>query len=683
MQSLIHPIWRCFTRAASLFGLIILLAACGQRQDTPTLPIVTTEPTNTAIPIVTTHTPTTTPEPTPAPKDRLMAYFGRQTPSRLAVSQDGSILAITDGNELCVFALPEVKKSYCQLVDRTGFGYIWTMSLNPIDQSIAMGLANGRIVLVEAKTGTTLNTIQAFPDNVRSLAWSPDGTLLAAGSDQPQVKVWDVINDEIIAELKGDRASITTLAWSPDGETIAGGTFIGNIILWSAAGGEHLASWKSPAGFSISSLAWTGDSSLLYAAVSYAPGCGEGCNPVYDGFVTMLAGDSLSPLGEWDAEDPVFSLALSPDEKTIAVGLRKGEVKLLSEDLNPIQTEAANIWGESTLAWVPSGEVLFLRRGGSFEHSLYSPPFPAMIGPEMVIQWDPVTGDQNGIELPGGESVTNPTWSPNGRFLTFGTATGKILSYDAVSGSFKIPLVDEGGYGPVAWSPDSQRFAYLDADGKVIIKSLATGDIEAELVGGSAPPTRLMWSVEGIFLAGANWETVTVWDIKFEKIVFEQDGLSPNTVAWSPNGTWLAVGGGENGSEIYIWDVLCNCLLKEINVDGWVTSLDWAANPAVNRIAVAQGGWGEVWDVETGEMLFRTSSTSHSWGIDHAAISPDGSILATSAAEIILWDINSGEELMRLEGHAETVTDIEFRPGGKSLASGSQSGVVMLWDIEK
>lgn len=683
MQNLICPQRRSFTRAASLFGLIILLAACGPRQGTATLPIVTIEPTNTAIPIVTTHTSIPTPEPTQTPKDRLLAYFGRQLPSRLAVSQDGSILAITDGNELCVFSLPGFKKSYCQLVDRSGNGYIWSISLNPVDHTIALGLANGRIVLVDAKTGTTLNTIQAFPDNVRSLEWSPDGAMLAVGSDQPQVNVWDVVDGEIITELKGDRSSFTTLAWSPDGETIAGGTFIGNVILWSASGGEQIASWKGPVGFSIYDLVWKGDNSLLYAAASYIPVCGEGCNLVYDGFVAMLARDTLSPLGEWDADDPVFSLAQSPEKKNIAVGLRKGEVKILSEDLDPIQTVTANSKGESTLAWIPSGEVLFLRRGGSFGPILNSNPFPAMINPEMVIQWNPVTGDQIEVELPGGESVANPTWSPNGRFLTFGTASGKILSYDAITSSFNLPLVHEGGYSPVAWSPDSQHYAYLEVDGKVIIKNLVTGDIEAELFSGIIPPARLLWSVEGDFLAGANWETIKVWDIASGEIVYEQDGVSPKTVAWSPNGTWLAVAGGTNGSEIVIWDVVCNCLWKEINVDGWVTSLDWAANPAVNRIAVALGGWGEVWDVDTGEMIFQISSTSHSWAIDHAAISPDGSILATSAAEIILWDINTGAERMRLEGHADTVTDIEFRPGGKLLATSSYSGVIMLWDIEK
>ncbi|HWR65362.1 MAG TPA: WD40 repeat domain-containing protein [Bellilinea sp.] len=535
---------------------------------------------------------------------------------------------------------------------------------------------------MEANTGTTLNTIQAFPDNVRSLAWSPDGAMLAVGSDQPQVKVWDVVKGKIIVELKGDRSSINSLAWSPDGKNIAGGTFIGNVILWPASGGEQIAFWKSPAGFSVYDLAWKSDSSLLYAAVSFTPGCGEGCNPVYDGFVAMLARDSLSPLGEWDANDPVFSLEQGPDGENMAVGLRKGEVKILSEDLNPIQTIATNIWTESGVVWLPSGEIIFLKKGETLGSVLNSPPFPAVISPEMVIQWNPVTGDQIEVELPGEESVSNPSWSPTGRFLTFSTPTGKILSYDAVSGIINTPLVHEGGYGPVAWSPDSLRYAYLEADGKVIIKNLSSGDIEAELVGGKISPTRLMWSSEGSFLAGANWETVNVWDIMSGEIVLEQDGLSPNTVAWSPNSTWLAFAGGTNGSEIVIWDVLCNCLVKEIDVDGWVTSLDWAANSDVNRLAVALGGWGEVWDVDTGQMLFRTPFKSHSWGIDAAAISPDGSILATSAAEIILWNINTGAEQMRLEGHSDTVTDIVFQPDGKLLATSSHSGVIMLWDIE-
>jgi WD40 repeat protein len=144
------------------------------------------------------------------------------------------------------------------------------------------------------------------------------------------------------------------------------------------------------------------------------------------------------------------------------------------------------------------------------------------------------------------------------------------------------------------------------------------------------------------------------------------------------------VAGGEAGSLIRVWEVQTGQSVKEMNTSGWITNLDWSAGPAGDRIAIAQGGWAEVWDVETGERLLQISAdrAGHSWGIELVALSPDGTVLATAAAEIILWNVASGEKLARLEGHTETVIDLSFSSDGKLLASASREGVVIVWQIE-
>ena len=67
-----------------------------------------------------------------------------------------------------------------------------------------------------------------------------------------------------------------------------------------------------------------------------------------------------------------------------------------------------------------------------------------------------------------------------------------------------------------------------------------------------------------------------------------------------------------------------------------------------------------------------------------AVFHPDGKRLASAGRDraIWLWDLATGQEVARLEGHTNYVFSLAFSPDGNSLVSGSGDGTVRIWDTE-
>jgi WD40 repeat protein len=81
---------------------------------------------------------------------------------------------------------------------------------------------------------------------------------------------------------------------------------------------------------------------------------------------------------------------------------------------------------------------------------------------------------------------------------------------------------------------------------------------------------------------------------------------------------------------------------------------------------------------------YELRSLEHMQGVDGLAFAPNGRMLATGSADrtVRLWDVNSGRELLRLQGHTDRVLAVAFNPDGRTLATSSADRTVRLWRLE-
>ena len=116
------------------------------------------------------------------------------------------------------------------------------VQFSPDGSILAIGDVDGQVRLVDVKTFTETEAFTATPQinagwAVMSLAFSPDGRVLAAGTafSDSAITLWDVVAKAKLPNLTGHRGFVTSLVFSPDGKTLASASADQTIKLWNTA----------------------------------------------------------------------------------------------------------------------------------------------------------------------------------------------------------------------------------------------------------------------------------------------------------------------------------------------------------------------------------------------------------------------------------------------------------------
>ncbi|GAB4375160.1 MAG: NB-ARC domain-containing protein [Elainellaceae cyanobacterium] len=408
------------------------------------------------------------------------------------------------------------------------FSSVFSVAFSPNGQLLATGDSNGSINVWRVADGQSLTTYQGHTDWIRSLTFSPDGAMLASGSEDQTIRLWDVKEHQCLHVLQGHTNRVRSVTFSPDGAILASGSEDQTIRLWNVKEHQCLHVLQ-------------GHTNRVWS-VAFSP----------DGAM-LASGSDDQTIRLWDVKEHqclhvlqghtnwIRSLAFSPDGAILASGSEGQTIRLWDVKehrcLHVLQGHTNWVW---SVAFSPDGAML---ASGSDDQTIHL--------------WD--VREHQCLHVLQGH--TNRVWSvafsPDGAILASGSEDQTIRLWDVREHQCLHVLQGHTNWiRSVAFSPDGAMLASGSDDQTIHLWDVREHQCLHVLQGHTNRIRSVAFSPDGAILAsGSDDQTIHLWDVKEHQCLHVLQGHTNwiRSVAFSPDGAILA--SGSNDGTVRLWNV--------------------------------------------------------------------------------------------------------------------------------
>jgi WD40 repeat protein len=481
-------------------------------------------------------------------------------------------------------------------ISRVGYDNITSINFSP-DGSLVLTGSQDKTARLWDINGNNLQIFKGHLNYISSVVFSPDGKKVLTGSFDRTAKLWD-LKGNCLKTFSGHKFGILSVAFSPDGQSILTGSADSTAILWDLDG-NTLQTFKGHAGY-VLKVAFSNDGK------------------------TILTGSSDQTARLWDLSgkilqifsghtDNITSMAFSPDGKTILTGSSDNTARLWDIHGNTLQIFKGHSEYIYSVAYSPDGKkILTSSEDGTAR------------------VWD--ISNTSDITLAGHKSyIFGAAFSPDGKNIM-------TISYDRT-----VKIWDNDGKN-LRSIPVTSNFLAVAPDGKSFLVGILASqliDLDGNKLQTFTGHYQFVYSAtfspDGKkILTGSQDKTARLWDLNGKTIqIFKGHAKTIVSVAFSPDGNKILTGSLDETARL--WDLKGNTL-----------------------------------------QIFK----GHINGITSVAYSPDGKTILTGSGDKTarLWDL-SGNTLQVFKGHTDALTSVSFSPDGKTILTGSIDKTVRLWDL--
>ena len=614
---------------------------------TPTLtPTRTLTPSQTPTPAPPTLTPTFTATSSPTASD---------TPTPTLVPE----LPLLEGTSLPlgreVIAVDNVTE--LGLIARWGRGTIQEVAWSPDGDWLAVGGSIG-IHIYDSHNQQVVAFIET-EHGVNSVAFSPDGSLIAAGMEDNSVRLWQTADWALLHTISGHTRPVLSVAFAPDGSRLASGSEDSTIRLWRIPEGSLVRTFNQPTE-PVTSVKYSPDGTLL-ATIT-----GDGLARLW----SVSSGTYVRTMADEDVPEFHNSVSFSPDGALLATG-SQGTIQ---------------IWGVADGALISS-----VRAGAASTLVTFSP-----------------TGTVLASASEGGElrvaAISGATLLPNRRAHPDAVHTlafswdGARLATAGLDGSLRLwmtttetVVAEIGGHSSYLTSMTITRNASYMATG------FSRGAIQVRFPSNGAlwqtwtAPYGLAWGVSDLAFSPNGSTLASASDIRFERLT----QYGGDAIVWNPtNGERVetlsrdgsSVTYPPNGAGVMAGSYFFNLngeLLNQLDIrPNWGEPAGMEFSPDGTMLAVAYPG-SELILFGASDLERIVTLVGHTDAVNAVTFSPDGTILASGSDDrtIRLWRVSDHTPLRTLRGHTGGVTGLAFTPDGAMLISSSTDRTIRLWRV--